>query len=44
MALGMVLGVVELDGENRALYGVTVIYLITVCDVFQWILRQIITV
>lgn len=43
MFFAMILGVVSLREETRTLYGVTVIYLITICDLFQWILRQIIT-
>jgi len=42
MAAGMVLGIHVLHQTNTGHYGVAVLYLITVSEVLQWILRQMI--
>ena len=44
MAAGLMMGIGLISAENRALFGVTAVYLITICDLIQWILRQIILV
>jgi ATP-binding cassette, subfamily C (CFTR/MRP), member 4 len=44
MLVGMMMGIAQTNSTNAGLYGVTVVYLITISDVLQWILRQIILV
>ena len=44
MAAGMMMGISLISFEERGLYGVTAVYLITICDMTQWILRQVILV
>ena len=42
VVIGMFLGVARTTPENSGLFGVTVVYLTTLSEVFQWTLRQII--
>ena len=44
MTAGMVLGIHVLHQANTGHYAVAVLYLITISEVIQWILRQIISV
>ena len=44
MAIGMMMGAALISVQDRGLYGVTAVYLITICDMMPWILRQIILV
>ena len=44
MFIGMMMGISMINAESKGLYGVTIVYLITISDVMQWILRQIILV
>lgn len=44
MLSGMLLGILFLKDESAHLYGITVVYLVTISDSFQWILRQIVLV
>jgi hypothetical protein len=44
MFFGMILGIAVTDPADGGLYGVTVLYLITIGEILQWILRQFITV
>jgi Na+-translocating ferredoxin:NAD+ oxidoreductase RnfA subunit len=44
MFIGMMIGIAQSNPSNSGLYGVTVVYLITISDVFQWIMRQMILV
>jgi len=41
---GMLMGISQISAANSGLYGVTIVYLITISDVMQWILRQVILV
>ncbi len=43
MFVGMMVGIYQSTTDNSGLYGVTVIYLISFSEVFQWLLRQAIT-
>lgn len=43
MFFGFMIGILQSNSSNSGLYGASVIYLISYCEVFQWILRQIIT-
>ena len=38
------MGISLISAEDSGLYGVTAVYLITICEFMQWILRQIILV
>lgn len=40
MAIGVVVGVTQINYENRALYGVTVVYLLTITGNFYRYLKQ----
>ena len=44
MFIGMMMGIGLITTENSGLYGVSIVYLITISDVMQWILRQVILV
>jgi uncharacterized membrane protein len=44
MMAGMLMGISQITAANSGLYGVTIVYLITISDVMQWILRQLILV
>lgn len=43
MLVGMTLGISQSTTATSGLYGVTIIYLFIFCDMFQWVLRQIVT-
>lgn len=43
MFIGMLIGVSQMETSNAALYGVTVIFLVSFCDLFPWFLRQLTT-
>lgn len=43
MFIGMMVGIYQSSTENSGLYGVTVIYLVSFSELFQWLLRQAIT-
>ena len=44
IAVGIVMGIAQISPEDGALYGVTVVFLITISEYLHWILRQIILV
>lgn len=44
MASGLFLGVYKSSTEEGMLFGVTVVSLIAICDIFQWLMRQLITI
>lgn len=43
MFVGMMVGIYQSTTDNSGLYGVTVIYLVSFSELFQWLLRQAIT-
>ena len=44
IAVGSVMGLIQIDPENKALYGVSLVYLITINEYLQWTTRQMILV
>lgn len=44
MLAGLMMGINLIDAEDAGLYGVTAVYLITISEFMQWILRQTILV
>ena len=44
IAAGIIMGVTQINQENKGLYGITVVYLLTISEYLQWILRQMIVV
>ena len=42
-AIGLQVGIFEVNKEIPGYYGVTIIFLVTFVEYFQWMLRQIIT-
>ena len=43
MTIGWIIGIAIVTPETAGLYGVSVVFLIQVCDRLQWSLKQIIT-
>jgi F0F1-type ATP synthase assembly protein I len=43
MLVGMTVGINQSTTTNSGLYGVIIIYLFGFTDLFQWVLRQIVT-
>ena len=42
LSIAMFMGVAQTTPQNSGLYGVTIIYIVNLGDVFQWVLKQII--
>ena len=43
LVVGMYIGVAVTASNKSGLYGVTILYLVSICELFQWTLKQILS-